>query len=165
MKRTRLKRKTIDAAGEHERILRFGQHTGGFDPGTHVAVPEMKLSIVDVKCTDAEGRRYVVEMQVRNVEGFEKRVVYSASKAYVMQRRQAPHYPTLCDVVAVTICDFLLWPDARSPEVPMLSRWRMQEQHNGARGLSRQDGRAGRPRDAHSGPPRGEGRRNGRGEG
>jgi predicted transposase/invertase (TIGR01784 family) len=105
-------------------------------PEQHVAVPEMKLSIVDVKCTDAEGRRYVVEMQVLNVEGFEKRVVYNASKAYVMQLRQAEHYPTLCDVVAVTICDFSLWPDTRSPEVPMLSRWRMQEQHNGARGLS-----------------------------
>ena len=108
-------------------------------PEQHVAVPEMKLSIVDVKCTDAEGRRYVVEMQVLNVEGFEKRVVYNASKAYVMQLRQSAHYPTLCDVVAVTICDFLLWPaalGAPSPEVPMLSRWRMQEPHNGARGLS-----------------------------
>jgi predicted transposase/invertase (TIGR01784 family) len=105
-------------------------------PEQHVAVPEMKLSIVDVKCTDAAGRRYVVEMQVLNVEGFEKRVVYNASKAYVMQLRQAEHYPTLCDVVAVTICDFSLWPDTRSPEVPMLSRWRMQEQHNGAHGLS-----------------------------
>jgi predicted transposase/invertase (TIGR01784 family) len=52
----------------------------------------MKLSIVDVKCTDAEGRRYVVEMQVLNVEGFEKRVVYNASKAYVMLLRQAEHY-------------------------------------------------------------------------
>lgn len=48
-------------------------------------VAEMKLSIVDVKCCDAGGTRYVVEMQVLNVEGFEKRVVYNASKAYVNQ--------------------------------------------------------------------------------
>ena len=39
----------------------------------HVALPELKLSIVDVKCTDASGRRFVVEMQVLKVEGFEKR--------------------------------------------------------------------------------------------
>jgi hypothetical protein len=28
----------------------------------HVDVPELRLSIVDVKCTDATGRRFVVEM-------------------------------------------------------------------------------------------------------
>lgn len=105
----------------------------------HVAVPELKLSIVDVKCTDESGRRYVVEMQVLNVEGFEKRVVYNASKAYVMQLRQADEYPTLCDVVGVTICDFMLWPALSAHgryEVPMLSRWRMQEQHSHVVGLS-----------------------------
>ncbi|WP_437516024.1 Rpn family recombination-promoting nuclease/putative transposase [Sorangium sp. So ce1099] len=105
----------------------------------HVAVPELRLSIVDVQCTDASGRRFVVEMQVAKVEGIEKRIVYNASKTYVMQLRSADTYPGLCDVVGVTICDFELWPDrgqGGSPEVPMLSRWRMQEQHSGALGLS-----------------------------
>ena len=104
----------------------------------HVDVPELKLSIVDVKCTDANGRRFVVEMQVLKVEGFEKRVVYNASKAYVMQLRNADEYPALCDVVGVTICNFNLWPEEDRPghfKVPMLSRWRMQEQHSGERGL------------------------------
>ena len=106
----------------------------------HVNIPELKLSIVDVKCTDATGRRFVVEMQVLKVEGFEKRVVYNASKAYVMQLRNADAYPALCDVVGVTICNFNLWPD-RDPQgrfkVPMLSRWRMQEQHSGERPYGR----------------------------
>jgi predicted transposase/invertase (TIGR01784 family) len=104
----------------------------------HVAVPELKLSIVDVKCTDATGRRFVVEMQILKVEGFEKRVVYNASKAYVMQLRGADEYPALCDVMGVTICDFLLWPEQDEGgrfKVPMLSRWRMQEQHSGEVGL------------------------------
>jgi predicted transposase/invertase (TIGR01784 family) len=104
----------------------------------HVDVPELKLSIVNVKCIDAAGRRFVVEMQVLKVEGFEKRVVYNASKPYVMQLRDGDEYPSLCDVVGVTICNFVLWPD-RDPggryKVPMLSRWRMQEQHSGERGL------------------------------
>jgi len=111
------------------------QHLGG---DQHVAIPELKLSIVDVKCTDASGRHFVVEMQVLKVEGFEKRVVYNASKAYVMQLRNADEYPTLCDVVGVTICNFNLWPERDGSgkyKVPMLSRWRMQEQHSGARGL------------------------------
>lgn len=104
----------------------------------HVNVAELKLSIVDVKCTDASGRRFVVEMQVLKVEGFEKRVVYNASKAYVMQLRNADEYPALCDVVGVTICNFNLWTERDGQgqfKVPMLSRWRMQEQHAGAVGL------------------------------
>jgi predicted transposase/invertase (TIGR01784 family) len=105
----------------------------------HVPVEKLKLSLVDVKCFDERGRHYVVEMQVLNVEGFEKRVVYNTSKAYVTQLRTGEDYPGLDDVVGVTICDFLLWPGPPVPggaPVPMLSRWRMQEQHGGALGLS-----------------------------
>ena len=79
-------------------------------------------------------------MQVLKVEGFEKRVVYNASKAYVMQLRNAEEYPALCDVVGVTLCNFMLWPETDAAgryEVPMLSRGRMQEQRSGVRGLSR----------------------------
>jgi predicted transposase/invertase (TIGR01784 family) len=104
----------------------------------HVTAPKSKLSIVDVKCTTASGRRFVVEMQVLPVEGFEKRVVYNASKAYVLQLRNAEEYPNLCDVVGLTICNFELWPKklkAGGFKVPMLSRWRMQEQHSGHKGL------------------------------
>ena len=72
------------------------------------------------------------------MEGFEKRVVYNASKAYVMQLHGADEYPVLCDVVGVTICNFNLWPEQDERgwfKVPMLSRGRMQEQHGGERGL------------------------------
>lgn len=104
-----------------------------------IAISELKLSILDVKCTDATGTRYVVEMQLLHVEGFEKRVVYNVAKAYAMQLRGGDDYPTLNDVVGVTICDFALWPerDERGAfRIPMLSLWRMQEQHRGALGLS-----------------------------
>jgi len=107
-------------------------------PGQTVQLPEMKLSIVDVKCRDQRDTEYVVEMQLFNVKGFEERVVYNASKTFVMQLRTAEDYPNLNDVVGVTICDFSLWPDPPPPghpAVPMLSRWRMQEEHSGAKGL------------------------------
>ena len=105
-------------------------------PEQRVPIEGMKLSILDVKCTDAGGARYVVEMQVLNVDGFEKRVVYNAAKAYVLQLRSNSDYPELSDVIGVTICDFTLWPSAEGvPDVPMLSRWRMQEQHRGRLGL------------------------------
>ena len=103
-----------------------------------VDVAELKLSIVAVKCTDVTGRRFVVEMQVLNVDSFEKRAVYHASMAYVMQLRHAGGYMTLCDVFGVTICNFDISTERDEHgrfRVPMLSRWRMQEQHSGFQGL------------------------------
>ena len=103
-----------------------------------VTAPRSKLSIVDVKCTTRSGRRFVVEMQVLPVEGFEKRVVYNASKAYVMQAEEGDQYHKLCDVVGVTICNFKLWTRKIADggyKIPMMSRWRMQEQRSGHKGL------------------------------
>jgi len=104
-------------------------------PEQRPAVDALKLSIVDVKCTDARGITYIVEMQVLQVEGFEKRVVYNVAKAYVNQSSRGDAYPSLGDVVGITICDFVLFPDDGERNVPMLSRWRMTEQHSGADGL------------------------------
>jgi predicted transposase/invertase (TIGR01784 family) len=104
-------------------------------PEQRPAVAELKLSIVDVKCTDTRGVTYIVEMQVLQVEGFEKRVVYNVAKAYVSQIARGDLYPDLNDVVGITICDFELWPDSGERKIPMLSRWRMTEQHTGSTGL------------------------------
>jgi len=104
-------------------------------PEQRPAVAELKLSIVDVKCTDARGVTYVVEMQVLQVEGFEKRVVYNVAKAYVNQIARGELYPDLNDVVGITICDFVLWPDNGDRAIPMLSRWEMTERRTGARDL------------------------------
>jgi predicted transposase/invertase (TIGR01784 family) len=98
-------------------------------------VSELKNSIVDVKCVDAQGTTYVVEMQVFNVEAFEKRVVYNVAKAYTNQLGVGFAYPELDDVIGISICDFELWPRKDAPHVPMLSRWRMQEQRSGVTGL------------------------------
>jgi predicted transposase/invertase (TIGR01784 family) len=104
-------------------------------PEQRPKVSELKYSIVDVKCVDARGTTYVVEMQVFNVEAFEKRVVYNVAKAYTNQLGVGFAYPELDDVIGISICDFELWPRKEAPHVPMLSRWRMQEQHSGVTGL------------------------------
>jgi predicted transposase/invertase (TIGR01784 family) len=104
-------------------------------PEQRPKVSELKNSIVDVKCVDAAGTTYVVEMQVFNVEEFEKRVVYNVAKAYTNQLGVGFAYPELDDVIGITICNFELWPHKEAPHVPMLSRWRMQEQESGVKGL------------------------------
>jgi len=104
-------------------------------PEQRPKVSELKNSIVDVKCVDATGTTYVVEMQVFNVEEFEKRVVYNVAKAYTNQLGTGFAYPELDDVIGISICDFELWPHKEAPHVPMLSRWRMQEQQSGVKGL------------------------------
>src|SRR3954462_9573808 len=89
-----------------------------------------KLSILDVRCKDQAGTTFVVEMQLIHVPGFINRVVYNACKAYAGQLKAGAKYSKLMDVVAISICDFELWPNAQQekhklPLVPMLSRWNM----------------------------------------
>ncbi|MEZ4314119.1 MAG: Rpn family recombination-promoting nuclease/putative transposase [Polyangiaceae bacterium] len=105
-------------------------------PEQRPAVAELKLSIVDVKCTDQRGVTYSVKLQVLQVEGFERCVVDNVGKTYTNQGARAEHYPGQNDVVGITISDFDLWPDGREPELPMLSRWRMKERDRGAKDLS-----------------------------
>jgi hypothetical protein len=99
-----------------------------------------KLSILDVRCKDRAGTTFVVEMQLIHHPGFINRVVYNGCKAYVGQLKKGQWYDALADVVAISICDFELWPDAQQerqglPPVPMLSRWNMREQASGNHGL------------------------------
>lgn len=99
-----------------------------------------KLSILDVRCYDRSGVTFIVEMQLLHVPGFLNRVVYNACKAFVDQLRIGEPYTKLADVVAISICDFALWPDEEQdaqglPRVPMLSRWNMTERVSGNQDL------------------------------
>jgi len=99
-----------------------------------------KLSILDVRCRDRSGTTFIVEMQLLHIAGFINRVVYNACKAYADQLKTGEPYTKLTDVIAISICDFVLWPDAEQddaklPRVPMLSRWNMAERGSGNHGL------------------------------
>jgi hypothetical protein len=103
-------------------------------------VDGLKLSILDVRCKDRTGTTFVVEMQLVHHPGFVKRVVYDACKAFVGQLQAGEWYTKLADVVAISICDFALWPDDEQrkqglPLVPMLSRWNMTERSSKNHGL------------------------------
>ncbi len=99
-----------------------------------------KLSILDVRCKDESGAIFVVEMQLIHVAGFINRVVYNGCKAYVNQLKAGEPYTNLVDVVAISICDFELWPDAEQrrrgePAMPVLSRFAMTERSTGNHAL------------------------------
>jgi hypothetical protein len=110
-------------------------------PGEQLPMVEgAKLSILDVRCKDRAGTTFVVEMQLIHHPGFVNRVVYNACKAYVGQLKEGDWYTKLTDVVAISICDFELWPDATQEKeglarVPMLSRWNMTERGSKNHGL------------------------------
>ena len=91
-----------------------------------------KLSILDLKARDQGGHTFVIEVQVLPMVGFVNRVVFNACRAYSSQLKEGQSYSELTPVIAVTLCDFELWPDpeqdaAGQPRVPLVSKWRMTE--------------------------------------
>ena len=52
-------------------------------------VDVLRNTIVDVRCTDSEGRQFLVEMQLNWSEVFKSRVLLNASKAFVLQLDKA----------------------------------------------------------------------------
>jgi predicted transposase/invertase (TIGR01784 family) len=70
---------------EDRRIESIEYQTGELIP----IIPALRNSIVDVSCTDNYGRRFIVEMQMEWTELFKKRVLFNASKAYVVQLDKA----------------------------------------------------------------------------
>lgn len=65
-----------------------------------------KVTIIDVKATDQAGRTYIVEMQVGDLDGFEKRVLFYSSKSYSDQIKRADFYRKLRPVIFIGILDF-----------------------------------------------------------
>ena len=65
-----------------------------------------KSSIIDVKATDHKGATFIVEMQVAEPAGFDKRVLFYTSKDYSGQIHIGEEYPNLRPVFFIGILDF-----------------------------------------------------------
>jgi predicted transposase/invertase (TIGR01784 family) len=83
------------------------------DPYLAPKIRGMKDTFVDVRARLQDGRTVIIEMQVLNDEGFEKRVLYNAAKAYSTQLLIGDNYKDLSAVVALTITDFVMFPEHR----------------------------------------------------
>ena len=82
----------------------------------NVQPPEIeaqKESIVDLLVRDQRGTRYIVEMQVAKVKGFEKRAQLYAAKAYCAHFNQGDKYEDLTRVIFLAITDYIVFPNKK----------------------------------------------------
>jgi predicted transposase/invertase (TIGR01784 family) len=95
----------------------------------------VKDTYLDVKATLNNDRTVIIEMQVLNVEGFEKRILYNAAKAYSIQLKRGDDYGQLNPVIALTITDFTMFdiadnltaPDRTNETERVISRFILKE--------------------------------------
>jgi predicted transposase/invertase (TIGR01784 family) len=83
----------------------------------------VKDTYLDVKARITGNKTVIIEMQVLNVEGFEKRILYNAAKAYSIQLDAGEDYTLLNPVIALTITDFEMFPNLDK----MISRFVLKE--------------------------------------
>ena len=66
-------------------------------------IPEFKRTIADVKCTDAQGRVFIVEMQMNWTDHFKQRLLFGTSQAFVKQLEKGEEYKFLQPVYGLGI--------------------------------------------------------------
>ena len=81
------------------------------DPYQIPIIRGMKDTFVDVKAVLSNGKRVIIEMQVLNVAGFEKRILYNAAKSYSTQISKSEEFKGLEPIIALTITDFIMFPE------------------------------------------------------
>jgi len=82
------------------------------DPYNIPMIKGMKDSYVDVKAKLDDDSLVIIEMQVLNHQGFEKRVLYNAAKNYSVQLNQTDDYHLLNPVIALSIVDFNMFEES-----------------------------------------------------
>jgi len=93
------------------------------DPYQAPRIKGVKDSYLDVKAITADHKTVIIEMQVLNALGFEKRVLYNAAKAFSIQLEVGESYNLLNPVIALTITDFEMFPNSTK----VISRYRLKE--------------------------------------
>lgn len=92
-----------------------------YNPGV---INTIKETYLDVKAVLDNGSTVIIEMQVLNVEDFEKRVIYNLAKAYGNQLDVGQGYRMLKPFVGLTITDFVLFEDCEE----IITKFRFKEE-------------------------------------
>ncbi len=69
-------------------------------------LPNLKASIIDIKAKDKNDNTFIVEMQVADIIGMDKRLLYYTSKEYSQQIVSGEKYTELNPVIFIGIFDF-----------------------------------------------------------
>ena len=96
------------------------------DPYQSPQLQGIKDTFLDVKAKLEQGETVLIEMQVLNPLDFNKRVLYNAAKAYSLQLERGQGYSRLRPVIALTITDFVLFPERDRP----LSHYQLLDQED-----------------------------------
>ncbi|NEP26598.1 Rpn family recombination-promoting nuclease/putative transposase [Moorena sp. SIO3I6] len=96
------------------------------DPYSAGDVVDLKDTYLDVKAVLEYQTTVIIEMQLWNVEAFEKRVVYNLCKTYGNQLKSGQGYFDLNPVIALTITDFKLFPSTEK----VISSFYFQEEED-----------------------------------
>jgi predicted transposase/invertase (TIGR01784 family) len=81
------------------------------DPYNVPALKGMKDTFVDVKAKLKNDTIVIIEMQVLNHDGFEKRILYNIAKNYSQQLQKGEDYNLLNPVIALTIVNFEMFEE------------------------------------------------------
>ncbi|NET27053.1 Rpn family recombination-promoting nuclease/putative transposase [Okeania sp. SIO1I7] len=92
-----------------------------YNPGVTNTIKETYL---DVKAVLDNDSTVIIEMQVLNVEDFEKRVIYNLAKAYGSQLDVGQGYRKLKPFVGLTITDFVLFEEHEE----IITKFRFKEE-------------------------------------
>jgi predicted transposase/invertase (TIGR01784 family) len=93
------------------------------DPYLAPKIKGVKDTYLDVKAKITGDKTVIIEMQVLNVESFEKRILYNAAKAYSVQLKKGDKYDLLNPVIALTLTDFQMFENLES----VISRFVLKE--------------------------------------
>lgn len=97
------------------------------DPYQSPQLQGIKETYVDVKAKLDNDKTVLIEMQVLNPLGFNKRILYNVAKAYSLQLKRGQGYSRLRPVIALTVTDFVLFPERSK----VVSRYQLREQEDG----------------------------------
>ncbi|HDN25775.1 MAG TPA: Rpn family recombination-promoting nuclease/putative transposase [Thioploca sp.] len=80
------------------------------DPYQAPLVMTLKNTYVDIKAYLDNGTQVIIEMQVLNQSGFDKRVLSNVAKSYSTQLEKGDKYIELNPVIGLTFTDFVMFP-------------------------------------------------------
>ena len=87
------------------------------DPYQAPRIEGFKSSYLDVKAKLSTGESVIIEMQVLNIDGFQKRILYNATKTYSAQLKSGDGYSAINPVIALTILGFNMFEESEGPIV------------------------------------------------